>query len=41
MSSRLTSFLENKQKNGITLTWDSLCVMIYIVDLGGEKMYFK
>lgn len=37
MSSRLTSFLGNKQKeNGITLTWDSLCVMIYIVDLGGK-----
>lgn len=36
-SSRLTSSLENKQKeNGITLTWDSLCVMIYIVDLGGK-----
>lgn len=37
MSSKLPSFLENKQKeNGITLTWDSVCVMIYIVDLGGE-----
>lgn len=39
MSSRLASFLENRQKNGITLTWDSLCVIIYIVDLGGEKVF--
>lgn len=41
MSSRLTSFLENKQKeSGITLPWDSLCHVL-IANLGGENKYFK